>query len=170
MPGSLPDAQDLLFGGYTQSTRLLQLTTSLGANCLLAECERGDEGLSEGFVFHISALSTDAGIGLRALIAQPALLELLTAASAHGWRAFHGHISMLISKSRSLFDSALDTFIDGIDNWAVKTMAGAPKISLVIAELRSIQKQGPRMIDDAYGEDPNWPCTKNLADPDIIYK
>ena len=78
---------------FTQATRLLQLTTPLGADRLLAECVRGEEGLSTGFVFQIAALSTDAGISLRSLIGQPALLQLLTAASADALRPFHGHVT-----------------------------------------------------------------------------
>ena len=76
---------------FTQGTRLLQLTTPLGENRLLAECVRGEEGLSQGFAFQIAALSTDAAISLRTLIGQPALLQLLTAASTDDWRPFHGH-------------------------------------------------------------------------------
>ncbi|MGK5056737.1 type VI secretion system Vgr family protein [Janthinobacterium sp. LB2P49] len=79
--------------GFTQATRLLRLTTPLGENRLLAECVRGEEGLSQGFAFQIAALSTDAAISLRALIGQPSLLELLTAASTDDWRPFHGHIT-----------------------------------------------------------------------------
>lgn len=78
---------------FTQATRLLQLTTPLGADRLLAECVRGEEGLSTGFVFQIAALSTDAAISLRTLIGQPALLQLLTATSADALRPFHGHIT-----------------------------------------------------------------------------
>lgn len=79
--------------GFTQATRLLRLSTPLGENHLLAECVRGEEGLSQGFTFQIAALSTDASISLRALIGQPALLELLTATSTDDWRPFHGHIT-----------------------------------------------------------------------------
>ncbi|NVI83519.1 type VI secretion system Vgr family protein [Janthinobacterium sp. BJB401] len=78
---------------FTQATRLLQLTTPLGENRLLAECVRGEEGLSQGFAFQIAALSTDAAISLRTLIGQPALLQLLTATSTDDWRPFHGHIT-----------------------------------------------------------------------------
>ncbi|MGK5011019.1 type VI secretion system Vgr family protein [Janthinobacterium sp. MDB2-8] len=78
---------------FTQASRLLQLTTPLGADRLLAECVRGEEGLSTGFVFQIAALSTDAAISLRTLIGQPALLQLLTATSADALRPFHGHIT-----------------------------------------------------------------------------
>ncbi|MEG1115472.1 MAG: type VI secretion system Vgr family protein, partial [Janthinobacterium sp.] len=78
---------------FTQASRLLQLTTPLGADRLLAECVRGEEGLSTGFVFQIAALSTDAAISLRTLIGQPALLQLLTATSADALRPFHGHLT-----------------------------------------------------------------------------
>ena len=77
----------------TQASRLLVLTTPLGADRLLAECVHGEEGLSAGFVFQIAALSTDAAISLRGLIGQPALLQLLTATSTDERRPFHGHVT-----------------------------------------------------------------------------
>ncbi|MFL6673819.1 MAG: type VI secretion system Vgr family protein [Massilia sp.] len=88
----MPGHVETLFGGYTQATRLLRLTTPLGEDELLAECVRGEEAISEGYSFTISALSLDAGISLRALLGQPALLELLTVNSGE-WRPFHGHLS-----------------------------------------------------------------------------
>jgi type VI secretion system VgrG family protein len=78
-----------LSSDFTQTTRLLRLHTPLGPNRLLAECVRGEEAISEGYAFTISALSLDAGIPLRALIGQPALLELLTVRDGMP-RAFHG--------------------------------------------------------------------------------
>lgn len=81
-----------LLARYTQATRLLRLTTPLGADELLAECVRGEEAISEGYTFTISALSEDAGISLRALNGQPALLELLTVSSRER-RPFHGHLT-----------------------------------------------------------------------------
>ena len=59
----------------------------------MAECVRGEEGISQGFRFVVSALSTDAGIALKTLIGQPALLQLLTATSRDDLRPFHGHIT-----------------------------------------------------------------------------
>ena len=47
-----------LLAGFSQSTRLLKLTTPLGADVLLAECVRGEEGIGTGFSFKIAALST----------------------------------------------------------------------------------------------------------------
>jgi len=48
---SFPDAASALslMSGLTQDTRLLRLTTPLGADVLVAECVRGEEGLSQGF-------------------------------------------------------------------------------------------------------------------------
>ncbi|WP_332877367.1 type VI secretion system Vgr family protein [Massilia sp. S19_KUP03_FR1] len=82
-----------LFSSYTQSTRLLRLTTPLGAHTLLAESVHGEEGLGSGFRFTITALSLDAHLSLRDLIGQPALLELLT--SDNSCRPFHGHLTMV---------------------------------------------------------------------------
>lgn len=81
-----------LFGSHTQSSRLLRLSTPLGADCLLAESVTGQEGLSEAFSFTITALSLDAAIPLKRLLGQPALLELATAGSS-GRRPFHGYLS-----------------------------------------------------------------------------
>ena len=78
---------------YTQDTRLLRLTTSLGANALLVERIAGREGLSEGFRFDITALSQDAALDGKRLLGQPALLEILTQQSRSALRPIHGHIT-----------------------------------------------------------------------------
>lgn len=77
----------------TQDTRLLNLSTVLGADILVAECVRGEEGLSQCFQFRIAALSTDAAIALKSLIGQPVLLELMTSAGRDALRPFHGHVT-----------------------------------------------------------------------------
>jgi type VI secretion system secreted protein VgrG len=82
-----------LIGAFTQETRFLQLFTPLGRHRLIAECVRGEEGISQGFRFDISALSTDAGIALKSLIGQPTLLQMLTVTSGCDLRPFHGHIT-----------------------------------------------------------------------------
>ncbi|HWW68813.1 MAG TPA: type VI secretion system Vgr family protein, partial [Duganella sp.] len=84
-----------LLSAFSQSTRLLKLTTPLGADLLLAECVRGEEGIGTGFSFKIAALSTDAAIPLKSLIGQPVLLELMTAASRDQLRPFHGHVTAI---------------------------------------------------------------------------
>lgn len=83
-----------LFARHTQTTRLLRLHTPLGTDELLAECVRGEETISEGYTLTISALSLDAGISLRALLGQPALLELLTVHSGV-YRPFHGYLTQV---------------------------------------------------------------------------
>jgi type VI secretion system secreted protein VgrG len=88
----VPAQMTSLFADYTQTTRLLRLTTPLGPEQLLAECVRGEESISEAYTFTISALSLDAGISLRALLGQPALLELLTVNTGE-LRPFHGHLT-----------------------------------------------------------------------------
>ncbi len=84
-----------LLAGFSQSTRILKLTTPLGPDVLLAECVRGEEGIGTGFHFKIAALSTDAAISLKSLIGQPVLLELMTAASRDQLRPFHGHVTAI---------------------------------------------------------------------------
>lgn len=61
---------------YAQDTRLLRLTTSLGAEQPLVERIEGEEGLSQGFRFQIVALCVDAHLDLNCLLGQPALLEI----------------------------------------------------------------------------------------------
>jgi type VI secretion system VgrG family protein len=82
-----------LFPRFTQDTRLLRLTTPLGPDQLLVECMRGEEALDRNYSIQLSLLSTDADIPLKSLLGQPALLELLTAASGVPLRPFHGHIT-----------------------------------------------------------------------------
>lgn len=78
---------------FTQDSRLLRFFTPLGPNRLIAEHVRGEEGLNLGFRFQLSVLSTDSKIPLRSLIAQPVLLELLTATSREDLRPFHGYVT-----------------------------------------------------------------------------
>lgn len=68
-----------LSAAHTQATRLLRLTTALGADALLAESVRAEEAISTPFTLIISPLSHDASLPLRSLVGQTALLELLTA-------------------------------------------------------------------------------------------
>lgn len=82
-----------LFPRFTQDTRLLRMNTPLGPGKLLVECFRGDEGLSKGFCFEVSLLSTDAHIALKSLLGQPVLLELLTVSASTKWRPFHGYVT-----------------------------------------------------------------------------
>jgi type VI secretion system VgrG family protein len=84
---------DELAGRFTQHRRVLRLSTVAGKQALLAESLRGEEEISRGFRFQVSALSLDAAIPLKSLIGQPVLLELLTAAGPQRMRPFHGHVA-----------------------------------------------------------------------------
>ncbi|TFW28821.1 type VI secretion system Vgr family protein [Duganella callida] len=79
-----------LLNGLTQDTRLLQLSTPLGADALVAECLRGEEAISRPYRLTVSALSPDAGIALKSLLGQPVLLQLQTTGAM---RPFHGHVT-----------------------------------------------------------------------------
>ena len=58
-------AASLLGAGFTQADRLLDLSTPLGQDRLLAERLQGTEQLSDGgFVLHVDALSDDAHLSL----------------------------------------------------------------------------------------------------------
>lgn len=81
-----------LLSSFTQTTRLLRLSTVLGPNALLAECVRGEEAICAPYTFTINALSLDAAISLRSLLGKPALLELLTTTEGE-LRPFHGYIT-----------------------------------------------------------------------------
>lgn len=58
----------------------------------------------------------------------------------------------LISQSKSLFARCIDAFVNGIDCWAVKAIAGRQEVAQVISELQSLRRHGPKMIDDAFAE------------------
>lgn len=60
--------------------------------------------------------------------------------------------AMLTGKSKSLFNSTISAFIDTIDSWMVKVVAGRAEVAQIISELRNIQRNGPRMIDGAFVE------------------
>lgn len=58
----------------------------------------------------------------------------------------------LATQSKSLFVRCIDAFIDGLDNWAVKVLAGRAEVAQIIGELRAIRQRGPQMIDQAFAE------------------
>ncbi len=87
----MPAQAQSLFQHFMQSRRLLRLHTPLGSDVLLAECVCGEEALGENYAFTISALSENAGLSLRRLLGQPALLELETTSVEP--RHFHGHLT-----------------------------------------------------------------------------
>src|SRR5450830_1055123 len=90
---SLALLRQLSSSDLSQRDRLLRLATPLGQDALLVECVRGEESISHGFSFAISALSADANLPLKPLIGQPALLQLMTAHSRDVLRPFHGYLT-----------------------------------------------------------------------------
>lgn len=75
---------------FTQDTRLIKLTTPLGVD-LLAECVRGEEGVSQGYVFQIDALerSGDAASTLWQIrLARLNLIGLILTAVEIGYQCF----------------------------------------------------------------------------------
>ncbi len=87
-------AASLLGAGFTQADRLLDLTTPLGQDKLLAERLHGSEQLSDGgFVLHLDALSDDAHIPLKSLIGQPAQVKLQTALGRDEHRVWCGLVT-----------------------------------------------------------------------------
>jgi hypothetical protein len=58
----------------------------------------------------------------------------------------------LSSECKGLFSKLLAAFIDGLDSWIVRAMAGGPQVKMIIGELKSVQRAGPKMIDDAFAE------------------
>ena len=58
----------------------------------------------------------------------------------------------LAQECKSMFKKTLDVFIDGIDSWAVKWLAGGGQVKAIVGELRAVQKQGPKMVDEAFTE------------------
>ena len=88
-PSKLP----VLRADYAQDTRLLQVATAPGRKSLIVESARGGDGDGQGFRFHLSTLSAEAGIALKSLIGQPALLQPLTSAERDEQPPFHGYIT-----------------------------------------------------------------------------
>jgi len=58
----------------------------------------------------------------------------------------------ITSESKNLFQKTLAAFIEGLDNWLVKAVVDARQAKLIVDELKGLQKQGPKMIDEAIGE------------------
>lgn len=59
---------------------------------------------------------------------------------------------MLGRESKSLFNKTIEAFVDGLDSWVVKAVAGRSEVKQIIAELKGMQKSAPKMIDDAFEE------------------
>jgi len=58
----------------------------------------------------------------------------------------------LAKDSKGLFGQTIGAFIDGLDSWVVKTIAGRKEVKIVIDELNALKKNGDKMIDAAFTE------------------
>ncbi|WP_233233155.1 type VI secretion system Vgr family protein [Bordetella sp. LUAb4] len=94
MPSVTADLTRLLTAAFEQGNRLLDLSTPLGANRLLAQAMRGSDHISDGgYRLRITALSDDAHIPLKELLGQPAQLSLQSALGRDAPRVWHGHVT-----------------------------------------------------------------------------
>jgi len=94
MPQDSPGLSSLPTAGVEQANRLLNLTTPLGENRLVAETLAAHEQLSGGACrLEITALSSDAHIPLKSLLGQPVALRLQTALDREQPRLWHGHVT-----------------------------------------------------------------------------
>jgi len=96
-----------------QNRRLVRLTTPLqGQQELLPEQLMGTEGLSQLFEFNLALISQDAGIELKRLIGQPALLQIELAEG--GTRPVHGYITCFSSNGS---DGGLARYTATLSPW-----------------------------------------------------
>ena len=53
---------------------------------------------------------------------------------------------VLAEESKGLFMKTISAFIEGLDTWIMKAVAGGSTVKQIMAELKAIEKQGPKMI------------------------
>jgi hypothetical protein len=58
----------------------------------------------------------------------------------------------LAAQCKTLFGKSIDAFVDGLDCWVVKAVAGRAEVAQITQELRALERRGPAMIDEAIGE------------------
>ncbi|MFM0157469.1 type VI secretion system Vgr family protein [Paraburkholderia sediminicola] len=108
-------AQDLIAaitGGPLQSDRLLKLDTPLGANVLLPQRLTGHTRLGRHFEFTLDAVSTNANIELKTLIAQPVTLWIQQ--TDQSYAPHHGYVH---TARRLGSDSAITSYQIGFVSW-----------------------------------------------------
>lgn len=94
MPQDSSGLSRLSTAGIEQANRLLNLSTPLGENRLVAETLSAREQLGAGACrLDLTALSDDAHIPLKALLGQPVTLRLQTALDRAQPRIWHGHVT-----------------------------------------------------------------------------
>ncbi|WP_332877368.1 hypothetical protein [Massilia sp. S19_KUP03_FR1] len=60
--------------------------------------------------------------------------------------------TMLAAESKGLFTKTVMAFIEGLDSWVMKALAGGTTVKQLVAELKALQRRGPQMIDAAFAE------------------
>ena len=58
----------------------------------------------------------------------------------------------LTTQCKALFGKSIDAFVDGLDFWVVKAVAGRTEVAQITQELRAVGRRGPAMIDEAMDE------------------
>jgi len=108
-------AQDIIAaitGGLLQSDRLLKLDTQLGTNVLLPQRLLGNSRLGRDYEFTLDAVSTNANIELKTLIAQPVTLWIQQ--TDQSYTPHHGYVH---TARRLGSDSAITSYQIGFVSW-----------------------------------------------------
>ncbi len=174
---SLSPALTALLGGWKQTDRLLRLHTPLGADVLLAqelravECISGQEPFAGivGYRLQIDALSLDAHIGLKTLIGQPVLLEMMTDQHRSQMRPLHGHITHVdnigsnggMGKYRLTVEPWLAFLGATRDSAIYQDQSVLGILQNVLADYKTTYQGGGKMV-------PEWRI--DVADPSVYAK
>jgi type VI secretion system secreted protein VgrG len=108
-------AQDIIAAiksGLLQSDRLLKVDTPLGTNVLLPQRLLGHSRLGRDYEFTLDAVSTNDGIELKALIAQPVTLWMQQ--TDQSYAPHHGYVH---TARRLGSDSAITSYQIGFVSW-----------------------------------------------------
>ena len=87
---NMPDIAAAIRGGLIQQDRLLKLSTLLGENALAVQRAVGRSRIGRDYSFTLDVMSTDGGLELKKLIAQPATLWIQQADKSY--RPVSGYI------------------------------------------------------------------------------
>ncbi|RQQ34271.1 type VI secretion system tip protein VgrG, partial [Burkholderia stagnalis] len=87
---NMPDIAAAIRGGLIQQDRLLKLATPLGENALAVQRAVGRSRIGRDYSFTLDVMSTDGGLELKKLIAQPATLWIQQADKSY--RPVSGYI------------------------------------------------------------------------------
>jgi hypothetical protein len=60
--------------------------------------------------------------------------------------------SSITRSVKSSFDDVMKAFIDGLDSWLVKSVAGRKEVDFLIAQMKDMRSRAPKMLDEAINE------------------